>query len=89
MTYPKAEWFTLACKDAAFFHAALSHYSGNMDLIQKTEDSQEAILHRMEAVRIVSERLSALHLATSDGTIGAISCIINYEVRNPHQISFL
>ena len=36
----------------------------------------------MEAVKIINDRLGTSTLATSDGTIGAISCMINYEANN-------
>jgi hypothetical protein len=82
MIYPKKKWFWLACKDPAYFHAALSHYSGHLNLSQRCGDPKEALVHRMEALKIISERLNASDLATSDGTIGAISCMINYEANN-------
>jgi hypothetical protein len=34
----------------------------------------------MEAVRLVNERLGAAELGISDGIVGAVACITNYEV---------
>jgi hypothetical protein len=82
MTYAKQKWFWQACKDPAYFHAALSHYPGHLNLSQRKGDPHEALWHRMEAVHIINERLITSNLATSDGTIGAISCMINYEANN-------
>lgn len=80
MMHPKKKWFELATKDQAYFHAALSHYAGHLSLQQKSGDPMEAFIHRMEAVKIINERLPTLELATCEGTICAVACIVNYEV---------
>ena len=88
MLYPKKKWFTIALKDEAYFNAALSHYSGHLFLTQgegrsKKGDPLEALWYRAEAVRVLNERLSGVdHVenGVSDGTIGAVACIVNYEV---------
>lgn len=86
MTYPKKSWFWLACKDPAYFHAALSHYSGHLNLSRQCGDPEEALVHRMKSMNIINDRLTTSDLATSDGTIGAISCILNYEARSLHRL---
>jgi hypothetical protein len=87
MLHLKKKWFTLALKDEAYFHAALSHYSGHLFLTQGSGrgDPVEAIFHRAESVRILNERLLSLQngkgfKGMSDGTIGAVACMVNYEV---------
>jgi len=78
MMKPRKAWLSNATKDAAYFHAALSHYAGNFTLLHEQGNPAEA-LHRMKAVRLVNERLGAAELV-SDGTVGAVACIMNYEV---------
>jgi hypothetical protein len=84
MFHLKKKWFTLALKDEAYFHAALSHYSGHLFLTQGSGrgDPVEAVFHRAESVRILNERLLILQdgKGVSDGTIGAVACMVNYEV---------
>jgi hypothetical protein len=36
--------------------------------------------HKTEAIRIVNQRLGDRSLATSDGTVGAIACLVILEV---------
>lgn len=77
----KKKWFTLALKDEAYFHAALSHYSGHLFLTRDggRGDPVEAVFHRAESVRILNERFQRWQ-ELSDGTIGAVACMVNYEV---------
>jgi hypothetical protein len=91
MLHPKKKWFMLALKDEAYFNSALSHYSGHLFLVNGSRgDPFEALWYRGEAVRILKGRLRVfgdgergvgLDREVSDGTIGAVACMLNYEVR--------
>jgi hypothetical protein len=80
MMNPRKEWFSLAIQDQALFHVALSHAAGNLGLLMQKGDSVESLTHRMEAIRIINERLNNLSCGISDGTIGAVASMASYEV---------
>lgn len=82
MMNPRKEWFSLAIQDHALFHVALSHAAGNLGLLMQKGDSVESLFHRMEAIRIINERLNDLSCGISDGTIGAVASMASYEVSN-------
>jgi hypothetical protein len=73
-------WFSLAISDEAFFHVALSLIVADGDLTLKKGDPAEAVSYRMEAIRILNERMRSPQLRTSDGTLGAVAVLANYEV---------
>ncbi len=70
-----------AIHDAALFHTFLAHYVASYDLRYGSGDPEESLRHRMEAVRIVNERLADIPRALSDGTIATVANIAVYEVR--------
>jgi hypothetical protein len=80
MMNPRKEWFSLAIQDHALFHVALSHAAGNLGLLTQKGDAIESLTHRMEAIRIINERLDDLSCGISDGTIGAVASMASYEV---------
>ena len=80
MTYPKKKWFWLALKDPAYLYVALSHYAGHLALTHERGDPTEALAYRMEAIKVVNERLNIPDLAVCDGNTGTVACIVNYEV---------
>jgi Fungal specific transcription factor domain len=82
MMNPRKEWFSLAIQDHALFHVALSHAAGNLSLLLQKGDSVESLVHRMEAIRIINERLNDLGCGISDGTVGAVASMASYEVSN-------
>jgi hypothetical protein len=80
MTNLRKDWLIMASKDAAFCHAALSQYFGCFNPIQQKRDISDALANIAEAVRIVNSRIGMPDLETCNGTIGAVACIVNYEV---------
>lgn len=75
----------MATKDPAFCHAALSQFAEYCGIIPQNGCPTEALLHMTEAVRIVNSRLGVPVLETCDGTIGAVTCMVNYEVCHSHR----
>lgn len=76
----RTEWLSLATQDAALFHVALSHYAGNYGLVHQESDPVEALRFRMEAMRLVNERLGDTKSALIDGTLGTVASLSSYEV---------
>jgi hypothetical protein len=76
----RTEWLSLATQDTALFHIALSHYAGNYGLAHRENDPVEALRFRMEAMRIVNERLEHIDSALTDGTLGTVASLSSYEV---------
>ncbi|KUJ13964.1 uncharacterized protein LY89DRAFT_151350 [Mollisia scopiformis] len=74
--------FSIAVHDAALFHTFLAHYVASYDLRYGAGDPAESLYHRMEAVRIVNERLATAHNTLSDGTIAAVANMAVYEASN-------
>jgi hypothetical protein len=77
----RTEWLSLATQDTALFHIALSHYAGNYGLAHQQNDPVEALRFRMEAMRIINERLENVNNALTDGTLGTVAALSSYEVR--------
>lgn len=52
------------------------------NLMQGREDSTrtDPYQHKTETIRLVNERLGNQRVATSDGTVGAIACLVILEV---------
>jgi hypothetical protein len=73
-------WMALALQDEAFFYVALSHSAGDVDLTLRKGDPDEAVSYRVQAMRIINERLGNSQQCLSDGTISAVAAIANYEV---------
>jgi hypothetical protein len=73
-------WIALAMNDEAFFHVALAHSAGDVDLTLRKGDPDEAVSYRFQAIRIVNQRLGDPKTCLSDGTISAVAAIANYEV---------
>ncbi|KUJ20986.1 uncharacterized protein LY89DRAFT_715284 [Mollisia scopiformis] len=78
----RTEWLSLATQDTALFHVALSHYAGNYGLAHQQNDPVEALRFRMEAMRIVNERLADINSAMTDGTLGTVASLSSYEATN-------
>jgi hypothetical protein len=83
----RTEWLKLATRDRAFFHVALSHYAGNYGLSRAERDPMEAVRFRMEAMKIINERLGwdRVRTALTDGTLGTVASLASYEVYILHE----
>lgn len=84
----RTEWLSLATSDAALFHTALSHYAGNYGLSNQESDPIEALRFRMEAMRLVNQRLGDVGSALADGTLGTVASLLSYEVNQQSPISY-
>ncbi|KAG4440208.1 hypothetical protein IFR05_004287 [Cadophora sp. M221] len=78
----RTEWLAIATQDAAMFHVALSHYAGNYGLVHQESDPVEALRFRMEAMRLVNQRLGHAEMALADGTLGTVASLSSYEATN-------
>ena len=76
----RTHWLSLATQDRAFFHVALSHYAGSYGLSRSERDPMEAVRFRMEAMKIINERLAVIKTALTDGTLGTVASLASYEV---------
>ncbi len=76
----RREWLATATQDQAFFQVALSHYAGNYGLAKAERDPMEAVRFRMEAMKIINERLGVVEIALTDGTLGTVASLASYEV---------
>ena len=74
-------YFRLAMQGSAFFSACISHYAGIFSLVTKDGDPIESLQLRTQSIALVNARLGESSRRVSDGTLGAVASIINYEVR--------
>ncbi|RDW65478.1 hypothetical protein BP5796_10170 [Coleophoma crateriformis] len=79
---PTEAFVAYAAADPALLNATLSLLTLYNDLSMGHEVSQEALLHRGEALRIVNERLRWSPAEISDGTIGAVANLAHFEIMN-------
>ncbi|PMD43504.1 hypothetical protein L207DRAFT_299209 [Hyaloscypha variabilis F] len=83
------ELFRFAISDTALMHGVLVLAASSW---MKCCEDMRAVMeptffqHKTEAIRIVNQRLGDRSLATSDGTVGAIACLVILEAVNgaPH-----
>ena len=74
--------FTMAISDPATLNTVLVLAANHWIIIggQRNVMKSQLYQHKMETIRIVNERLGDPELATSDGTIGAVACLMLLEV---------
>jgi hypothetical protein len=87
MVSVRKSWLRISLQDPAFFAAVSSHYAGRYSLSTRQGDPTEALLLRMDAIKIVNERLNQMDGSVSDGTIGAVASLVTYEVRRCYLMS--
>lgn len=80
MVSVRKSWLQTSLQDPAFFAAVASHYAGRYSLGTGQGDPTDSLLLRMEAIRIVNEKLNQPDEFVSDGTIGAVASLVTYEV---------
>jgi hypothetical protein len=83
MVSARKSWFRTSFQDPAFFAAVLSHYAARFSLNTQEgaeHDPVEAFLLRMEAIKMVNERLNQANKSLTDETIGAVASLVTYEV---------
>jgi hypothetical protein len=83
MVSVRKSFFRTSLQDPAFFTTALSHYAASFSLSTQAgseSDPTEALLLRMDAIKMVNERLGDASRCATDGTIGAVAGLMTYEV---------
>lgn len=78
---PKDKWFNYAVSDEALFHATMMHSAGHNAMLVGNNDLADPAQLKFEAMRIINRRLDDPVLSISDLTIGAVACIVLFEVR--------
>jgi len=68
---PRFEWYPLAVRDEAFFHALISSTSSHAAYLQQVDLPRNFYHHRGEAIRLVNKRIE--EGAHCEGTINAIA----------------
>jgi hypothetical protein len=80
MVSVRKSWLRTSLQDPAFFAAASLHYGGRYSLSSRQGDPQEALLLRMNAIKLINKRIAEADGHLSDGTIGAVAGLLTYEV---------
>jgi len=73
-------WLSFAINNKAFFHVALAHAAADCDMFLRKGDPTEAVSYRMEAIKMVNQRLGMPQYCVTDETISAVAALANYEV---------
>lgn len=79
---PQSGWFAFAITDPALFHGTLFHWAAHKANAGNgiDRDSPEILAHKLEAMRLVNERLGDPEQELKDETIAAVACLANVEV---------
>lgn len=88
MSYRK-NWVKDALNDPALLNTIFSHSSGDYNLSFQKGDPMESLRYRMEAIKLVNDRLSSPEDAVRDGTICVIAGTATYEVLLKRSDCFL
>jgi hypothetical protein len=77
---PRRQWFPLAVQDTVLFHAIIVTSAADMAGVAKSRPPVAFFYHRGEVIRLVRKSILHAQTATSDGTIGAIACLLVTDV---------
>jgi hypothetical protein len=80
------QWARRAMNDSALFHGILFHASVHIDKFQGKPWRSTTLLHRGEAIRLVSERLNDSDGTVSDETIAAVGWVGSEGVSLQHDL---
>ena len=76
---PRFEWYPLAVRDEAFFHAVMSSTSSHAAYKQGVDLPKNFFFHRGEAIRLLNEKIVAgVH---DEGSINTCAVFVQQEVR--------
>jgi hypothetical protein len=81
--------YSAAVNDLAGFHLMLFWAASDTYNLYERNDSTRAIKYKMTTLRILNERMSEVTQATTDGTIGTVTAVAGFEVRNFDEILML
>jgi hypothetical protein len=76
---PRFEWYPLAVRDEAFFHAVMSSTSSHAAYRQGVDLPRNFFFHRGEAIRLLNEKISSGMY--DEGTINTVAVFVQQEVR--------
>ncbi|KAE8446673.1 hypothetical protein EG329_011716 [Mollisiaceae sp. DMI_Dod_QoI] len=74
---PRFEWFPLAVRDEAFFHALISSTSSHAAYLQQVELPPSFFFHRGTAIQLLNERIA--RGAHDEGTINTVAVFCQQE----------
>lgn len=77
---PRKRWFPSSIGDPALFHGIMHISAAHLAASQRSRPSSAYFQHRGEIIRLVNKRITYDQDATSDGTIGAIACLLISDV---------
>lgn len=78
---PEGRWFNYAITDTALFHGTMLHSAAHNSLLSGNTDLVDPIHIKWEATKLVNQRLGDPVMSISDVTMGAVVCLVLYEVR--------
>jgi len=81
--------YSAAVNDLAGFHLILFWAASDRYNLYEPKDLTWAMKYKMAALRILNERMSEVTEATTDGTIGTVTAVAIFEVRNIDEIWML
>lgn len=74
---PRFEWYPLAVRDEAFFHAVMSSTSSHAAYRQGLDLPRNFFFHRGEAIRLLNEKISSGMY--DEGTINTVAVFVQQE----------
>jgi hypothetical protein len=77
---PESRWFNYATTDSALFHGTMLHSAAHNAMLSGNTDFADPAVFKWEATRLVNERLGDSVLSISDLTMGAVVCLVLFEV---------
>ena len=77
---PESKWFNYAITDSALFHGTMLHSAAHNALLSGNTDLADPALMKWEATRLINQRLGDPILSISDVTMGAVVCLVLFEV---------
>jgi hypothetical protein len=86
---PKDKWFNYAISDEALFHATMLHSAGHNAMLAGNNDLADPFQLKLEAIRLVNRRLDDPVRSISDLTIGAVACLVLFEVSSTPALGLL
>lgn len=77
--------YSAAVNDVAGFHLILCWAASERESLYKHTDLTGEIKYKSVAIRILNQRMSEVVQAITDSTIGAVTAIAGFEVKNPDR----
>ena len=74
---PRFEWYPLAVRDEAFFHAVISSTASHAAYLQDVDLPRNFFYHRGQAIRLVNDRIAKG--AHDEGIINAVAVFSQQE----------